>query len=59
MLVVKNPPVNTEDIGLIPGLERYPGGRHATHYTILAWRILWTEESGGLQSIESQRVGHD
>ena len=26
---------------------------------ILAWKILWTEEPGGLQSIESQRVGHD
>ena len=31
----------------------------ATHSTILAWRILWTEESGGLQSMESQRVGHN
>ena len=31
----------------------------ATHSTILAWRIPWTEEPGGLQSIESQRVGHD
>ena len=31
----------------------------ATHYSILAWRILWTEEPGGLQSIGSQRVGHD
>ena len=31
----------------------------ATHSRILAWRIPWTEESGGLQSIGSQRVGHD
>ena len=31
----------------------------ATHSSILAWRIPWTEEPGGLQSIESQRVGHD
>ena len=31
----------------------------ATHSSILAWRILWTEEPGGLQSIGSQRVGHD
>ena len=31
----------------------------ATHPSILAWRILWTEEPGGLQSMESQRVGHD
>jgi len=31
----------------------------ATHSGILAWRIPWTEEPGGLQSIGSQRVGHD
>ena len=31
----------------------------ATHSSILAWRFLWTEEPGGLQSLGSQRVGHD
>ena len=31
----------------------------ATHSSILAWRIPWTEEPGGLQSTGSQRVGHD
>ena len=31
----------------------------ATHSSILAWRILWTEEPGGLQSIGLQTVGHD
>ena len=31
----------------------------ATHSSILAWRIPWTEEPGGLQSVESHRVGHD
>ena len=31
----------------------------ATHSTILAWEILWTEEPGGLQSKDSQRAGHD
>ena len=31
----------------------------ATHSSMLAWRILWTEETGGLQSMELQRVGHD
>ena len=31
----------------------------AIHSSILAWRTPWTEESGGLQSIESQRAGHD
>ena len=31
----------------------------ATHSSVLAWRIPWTQEPGGLQSMESQRVGHD
>ena len=31
----------------------------ATHSRILAWRILWTEEPGGLQSMGSERIGHD
>ena len=31
----------------------------ATHFSTLAWRIPWIEESGGLQSMESQRVRHD
>ena len=31
----------------------------ATHSSILAWRIPWVEKSGGLQSMGSQRVGHD
>ena len=31
----------------------------ATHSSILAWKIAWTEEPGGLQSMGSQRVGHD
>ena len=31
----------------------------ATHSSILAWRISWTEEPGRLQSVGSQRVGHD
>ena len=31
----------------------------AIHSSILAWRILWTEKPGGLQSVGSQRVGHD
>ena len=30
-----------------------------THSSILAWRLPWTEEPGGLQSTEPQRVGHD
>jgi len=31
----------------------------ATHSRILAWEILWTEETGGMQPIGSQRAGHD
>ena len=31
----------------------------ATHWSVLAWRIPWTEEPGGLQSLGSQRVRHD
>ena len=31
----------------------------ATHCCIVAWRILWTEKPGGLQSVGSQRVAHD
>ena len=31
----------------------------AIHSSILAWRILWTEEPGGLQFVDSQSIGHD
>ena len=31
----------------------------ATHFSILGWRVSWTEEPGGLQSVGFQRVGHD
>ena len=58
-LVVKNPFANAEDAGdtsSIPGSGRFPGGV-ATHSSILAWRIPWTEEPGRLQSTGSQRVG--
>ena len=60
--MVKNPSANAGDIrdaGSIPGSRRYPGGGITTHSSILAWRIPWTKEPGGLQSVESQREGHD
>ena len=44
---------------MIPESGRYPGEGNVTHSSILAWRIPWTEEPGGLQSMGSQRVGHD
>ena len=106
-LVVKNPPENARDAGLIPGSGRSPGGGNdnplqysclgnpmdggtwwaavhgvvksrtqlrdftftfhfhalekamAPHSSTLAWKIPWTEESGGPQSMGSLRVGHD
>ena len=41
------------------GWEDPPGKKMATHSSILAWKIPRTEEPGGLQSMGSQRVGHD
>ena len=62
MLVVKNPPADTEDVrdvGLIPGQEDPMEEGMATHSRILAWRIPQTEKPGSLQSIGLQRVKHD
>ena len=62
MLVVKNSPANAGDIrnaGSIPGSGRSPGKGNDYHSSILAWRISWTEEPGGLQSIGLQKVRHD
>ena len=49
---------NAGDLGSIPGSVRSPG-EMATHSSILAWKIPWTEEPGGLQSVGLQRVRHD
>ena len=51
---------SAEDLGSVPELERSPGGEGMAIYSsILAWRIPWTEEPGGLQSMGWQRVGRD
>ena len=50
---------NAGDLGSIPGLEDPLEKEMATHSSILAWRISCTEEPGGLQSMGSQRIGHD
>ena len=47
------------DSGSIPGSEEPPEEETATHSSILAWRIPWTEEPGGLQSMGLQRVRYD
>ena len=50
---------NVRDSGLTSGLGRSPGDGNAAHSSIFAWRIPWTEATGGLQSVGSQRVRHD
>ena len=56
---VKNPPAMQEtwvrSLGQDDALEK----GMATHSSILAWKSPWTEETGGLQSMGPQRVGHD
>ena len=41
------------------GQEDPLANKRAPHSGILAWEISWTEEPGGLQSVRTQRVGHD
>ena len=55
----KEPTGEIRDLGLIPGSEDPLEEGVATHSSILAWRISWTEESGRLQFIGSRRVGHN
>ena len=60
--MIKNPPANVgnaRDVGSIPWSRRSSEKEMATHLSILAWRIPWTEDPGGLQSTGSQRVRHD
>ena len=56
--MVKNPPamqeMQVQSLDWEDSLEEM-----ATHSSIPAWKIPWTEEPGGLQSMQSQRVGHD
>ena len=56
---VKNLPAMWETQVQSLGWEDPLEKRMATHSRILAWRILWTEKPGGLQSMGSQRVKHD
>ena len=57
--IVKNLPAMQETRVQSLGWEDPLEKGQATHSSILAWRIPWTEEPGGLQSMGSQRVGHD
>ena len=56
-LVVKNMPADAGDVkdtSSVPGSERSPGGGNGNPLQYLAWRIPWTEEPSGLQSMGSQ-----
>ena len=57
--MVKNPPAMWDTWAQSLGSEDPLEKGTATHSSILTWRIPWTEEPGRLQSMESQRVGHD
>ena len=61
-LVAKNLPVNigdVRDVGSIPGVGRSSGGRDGNPLQYSCLENPWIEEPGGLQSVGSQRVGHD
>ena len=57
--MVKASGYNAGDLGWILGWEDTLEKEIATHSSTLAWKIAWIEEPGGLQSMGSQRVGHD
>ena len=57
--MVKNPPTVQEIQAQSLGQEDPPEKEMATHSSILTWEIPWTEEPSGLQSMESQKTGHD
>ena len=57
--MVKDLPAMQETQVQSPGQKDLLGKGMATHSSILAWRIPWTEESGVLQFMRLQRVGHD
>ena len=60
--IAKNLPTNAEDTGdkvQSLGQEDLLEKEMATHSNILPWKIPWTEEPGGVQSMRLQRVGHD
>ena len=57
--MVKNQPAMKETLVRSSGREDPLEEGMAIHSSILAWRVPWTEEPGGLQSMESKRIGHD
>jgi len=56
--VSKESTYSVGDLSSIPGLGNPPEKGMATHFSILAWRISWTEEPDRLHSMGLQRAGH-
>ena len=59
MRAVRNPPAKAGDAVWSLGQEDPLEKEMATHSSTLAWEIPWSEDPGGLQSVVSQRVGHN
>ena len=57
--VVKNLPAHAGDVGLIPGLRRFPGEGNSNPLQYSCLGNPWAEDPGRLQSIGSQRLGHN
>ena len=57
--VGKESACNAGDEGSVPGSGRVPGEEHGNPFLYSCWRIPWTGEPGGLQSVGLQRVRHD
>ena len=58
-LMIKDLPANAGGVGSILGQDDPLEEEMATHSSILAWRIPWAGEPGSLQSMGSQRIGHN
>ena len=56
---IKESAWNARDLDSMPESGRSPGEGNGNPFSILVWRIPWTEEPRGLQSMGSQRVGHN
>ena len=53
--VIKNPPANAGDTGLIPRSGRSPGEENSNHSSLLSWEIPWTKKTDRLQSMGLQK----
>ena len=60
--MIKSLPADAEDAGDLGSVPRWRislGGKNGNPFQYSCWEIPWTEEPGGLQSMQSQRIGHD